>query len=46
MTFAREVSSRVIFLHKGEVEADGSPQDVFTRSNLPHFDQFLGREVR
>ncbi|CAN7693768.1 ABC transporter ATP-binding protein [Mesorhizobium sp. LjRoot246] len=46
MSFARDVSSRVIFLHKGEVEADGPPEDVFTRSNSPHFEQFLGREAQ
>jgi octopine/nopaline transport system ATP-binding protein len=46
MSFARDVSSRVIFLHKGEVEADGSPEDVFARSNSPHFEQFLGREAQ
>jgi len=46
MAFARDVSSRVIFLHKGEVEADGPPEDVFTNSSSPHFQQFLGREAR
>jgi octopine/nopaline transport system ATP-binding protein len=46
MSFARDVSSRVIFLHNGEVEADGSPGDVFTKSNSLHFEQFLGREAQ
>ncbi len=29
MGFAREVSSRVVFLHKGVVEEEGPPRDVF-----------------
>ncbi|MCV6545854.1 MAG: ATP-binding cassette domain-containing protein [Cohaesibacter sp.] len=29
MGFAREVSSRVVFLEKGTVEADGTPNEVF-----------------
>jgi octopine/nopaline transport system ATP-binding protein len=43
MSFAREVSSRVIFLHQGAVEADGRPDDIFTQSNSPRLQQFLGR---
>lgn len=33
MKFAREVSSKVMFLHQGFVEAEGSPQDVFENSS-------------
>ena len=29
MGFAREVSSRVVFLHQGQVDEDGTPQKVF-----------------
>ncbi|MCP3461048.1 ABC transporter ATP-binding protein [Bradyrhizobium sp. CCGUVB23] len=43
MSFARDVSSRVIFLHQGTVEADGKPEEIFTQSNSPRFQQFLGR---
>jgi len=46
MNFARDVSNRVVFLHRGEVEADGTPEDVFTKRNSPQFEQFLGRAAR
>jgi octopine/nopaline transport system ATP-binding protein len=29
MRFARDVSSRVLFLHRGVVEEEGTPQQVF-----------------
>ncbi|MEW2070273.1 ATP-binding protein, partial [Streptomyces sp. NPDC007346] len=32
MSFARQVSSEVIFLHQGLVEEQGSPQQVFDSS--------------
>ncbi|NLR97823.1 ATP-binding cassette domain-containing protein [Rhizobium sp. P38BS-XIX] len=43
MGFARDVSSRVIFLHKGVVEEDGKPQDVFTNSRSERFRQFISQ---
>ncbi len=41
MGFARDVSSRVIFLHKGLVEEDGRPQDVFVNAKSERFNQFI-----
>lgn len=41
MTFARNVSNRVMFLHKGKVEAEGSPQELFTNSSSERFRQFV-----
>jgi octopine/nopaline transport system ATP-binding protein len=41
MGFARDVSSRVIFLHKGMVEEDGPPEDVFVNSRSERFKQFI-----
>lgn len=38
MNFAREVSSRVIFLHEGVVVEDGTPAEVF---GAPKSEQFL-----
>jgi octopine/nopaline transport system ATP-binding protein len=43
MGFARDVSSRVIFLHKGVVEEDGKPQDVFSNSRSERFRQFISQ---
>ena len=32
MEFARKVSTRVIFLQQGKIEADGTPTDIFTKN--------------
>jgi octopine/nopaline transport system ATP-binding protein len=42
MGFARDVSSRVVF-HKGVVEEDGKPQDVFASSRSERFRQFISK---
>ncbi|SEG81869.1 ABC transporter ATP-binding protein [Bosea lathyri] len=41
MNFARDVSSEVIFLHKGVVEEQGPPDVVFNRSTSARFKTFL-----
>lgn len=41
MGFARDVSNRVIFLHQGEIEEEGTPEEVFTRSKSERFRQFI-----
>jgi ABC-type histidine transport system ATPase subunit len=41
MAFAREVSSRVIFLHAGQIEEDGPPDAVFSRPTSERCRQFL-----
>ena len=43
MSFARDVSNRVIFLHQGVVEADGKPEEIFTQSKSACLRQFLGQ---
>ena len=43
MGFARDVSSRVVFLHQGVVEEDGRPQDVFANSQSERFRQFISK---
>jgi len=43
MGFAREVSDRILFLHKGQIEVDGRPGEIFTKGVNPHFDQFTSR---
>jgi arginine/ornithine transport system ATP-binding protein len=40
MGFAREVSSRVMFLHEGCVEEDGPPDQVFDNPKSERFRQF------
>jgi octopine/nopaline transport system ATP-binding protein len=41
MGFARDVSSRVIFLHQGMVEEEGAPRDVFGAPKSERFKQFI-----
>lgn len=41
MSFARDVSSQVIYLHEGLVEEAGAPQDVLNNPQSPRLKQFL-----
>jgi len=41
MGFARDVSSRVIFLHQGVVEEEGPPAEVFGAPKSERFKQFI-----
>ncbi|MGF1477063.1 MAG: ABC transporter ATP-binding protein [Geminicoccaceae bacterium] len=41
MSFAKDVSDRVIFLHKGQIEEDGPPDRVFTDPRSERFRQFI-----
>ena len=46
MGFAREVSDRVMFLHEGCVEEDGTPDEVFENPKSERFRQFLAGTLR
>jgi len=46
MGFAREVSSRVLFLHEGLVEENGEPDQVFNRPKSERFKQFLSGALK
>jgi len=41
MGFARDVSNRVVFLHKGVVEEEGAPTEVFGAPKSERFKQFI-----
>lgn len=41
MGFARDVSNRVIFLHQGAIEEQGSPKDMFTNAQSERFRKFI-----
>ncbi|PVE23080.1 histidine/lysine/arginine/ornithine ABC transporter ATP-binding protein [Microvirga sp. KLBC 81] len=41
MGFARDVSNRVVFLHKGLVEEEGPPAEVFGAPKSERFKQFI-----
>jgi octopine/nopaline transport system ATP-binding protein len=46
MGFAREVASRVIFLHQGRVEEDGPPAQVFGTPRSERCRQFISSHLR
>jgi arginine/ornithine transport system ATP-binding protein len=46
MGFAREVSSRVLFLHEGVVEEDGDPEQVFNNPKSERFQQFIAGNLK
>ena len=46
MGFAREVSNKVMFLHEGRVEENGSPQQVFENPSSERFRQFLAGTLK
>ena len=41
MSFARDVSSRVVFLHQGLIEEQGAPEEVFSNSSSERFRRFI-----
>jgi ABC-type histidine transport system ATPase subunit len=46
MGFAREVSTRTVFLHEGLIEEDGPPALVFGAPRSARLQQFLGGSRR
>lgn len=43
MGFARDVSSRVLFLRQGLIEEDGRPDEVFSNPKSQRFRQFISK---
>lgn len=43
MSFARDVSNKVIFLHQGRIEEEGIPQDMFGAPKSERFKGFLAK---
>jgi len=43
MSFARDVSSNVVFLHEGRIEEQGAPERVFANPDSERFEKFLLR---
>lgn len=46
MGFAREVSSRAIFLDEGQVEEDGVPEQIFNNPKSERFRQFISGTLK
>jgi putative lysine transport system ATP-binding protein len=43
MQFAKDVSDRVIFMDKGVIAEQGSPEDIFDHPQVERTKQFLSR---
>ncbi|PJG59477.1 ABC transporter ATP-binding protein [Aeromonas cavernicola] len=41
MSFARDVSNKVMFLHQGRVEEEGNPKEMFAHPTSERFKQFI-----
>jgi len=41
MQFAKDVATKVIFMDKGVIEEEGSPEDIFTHPTKPRTQEFL-----
>ena len=46
ISFARDVSSRVIFMDSGVVAQEGTPQHIFDEAPIPRLAEFLGQVTR
>jgi polar amino acid transport system ATP-binding protein len=42
MRFARDVGSKLVFMHHGKVHEEGRPQDLFAAPKSPELAQFIG----
>ncbi len=45
MTFAREVSDRIVFMADGRIEESGTPEQIFTAPRSPRTAEFLARHL-
>ena len=43
--FARDVSNKVIFLHEGAIESQGTPAEMFDNPASARFRQFLANAL-
>ena len=46
MGFARDVSTRVVFMDKGVIAEEGAPQDIFQNPQNPRTREFLSRYIQ
>jgi len=45
MQFAKDVATKVIFMDKGVIEEEGSPEDIFTHPTKPRTQEFLRKFI-
>jgi ABC-type histidine transport system ATPase subunit len=46
MGFARDVANHVVFLHKGLIEEEGCPKEVFANPKSERLQQFLSGSLK
>ena len=46
MGFAREVSNKLVFLHKGQIEEQGDPREVLVRPSSERLQAFLSNSLK
>jgi arginine/ornithine transport system ATP-binding protein len=46
VSFAREVSNQLVFLHKGQVEERGDPREVLVNPQSERLQQFLAGSLK
>ena len=46
MAFARDVSSRVVFMDKGVIAEEGTPEQIFQNPQNPRTREFLARYIQ
>jgi ABC-type histidine transport system ATPase subunit len=46
MSFAREVSNHVVFLHQGRIEEQGDPREVLARPGSDRLRAFLANTLK
>jgi ABC-type histidine transport system ATPase subunit len=46
MGFAREVSNRVVFLHQGQIEEQGAPNEVLLHPQTQRLQAFLSNSLK
>jgi arginine/ornithine transport system ATP-binding protein len=46
MAFAREVSNQVLFLHKGQIEEQGLPNEVLLKPQSERLQAFLSNSLK
>ena len=42
MRFARDVGTKLVFMHHGKVHEEGSPKDLMAAPGTPELAQFIG----
>lgn len=46
MGFAREVSNHVVFLHQGQIEEQGNPNEILAQPSTPRLQAFLSNSIK